>query len=445
MSNNQKESEADNRLYDQYLNGIIHRWLEILYFTGFVLNPIFLILDYFTLAEGILPDFVLYRSIATFLLIIGYFIIKATRPSEYSIVFGYIFSYIVSVMIVIMTVRLGGFDSSYYAGLNLVIIGVNLLIPWNFYHSAANGISVVFFYFLLNLVFPQHYELKNMVNNLYFLSSTVIATVIINYFHLGLIKTEYMLRQDLHRARDALWSEMEIAKKIQTSLLPHVQDIKGYKISSTMIPADEVGGDYFDIIDSGDSSFWVAIGDVSGHGFESGLIMMMAQNVILSTISYTEKKSPSDILVNVNRVLNRNIQKLNVDRYMTLLLMNVDGNKITISGRHLDIMVYRNNEHRIEIVSEPGTYMGLVDDVVEDLSDSIFTVERGDVILLYTDGITEAFDKDGNMFCNEALEAIFMQNAELPIDQIAKNILMTVQNFQEAQIDDISLFVMKKK
>ncbi|MCP4610030.1 MAG: response regulator, partial [Planctomycetes bacterium] len=86
-------------------------------------------------------------------------------------------------------------------------------------------------------------------------------------------------RDQIVKARDALWGEMELAKKIQTVLLPEEPKISGYKIAAHMEPADEVGGDYYDVINF-EGKDWLVIGDVSGHGVPSGLVMMMVQTAI---------------------------------------------------------------------------------------------------------------------------------------------------------------------
>jgi len=91
-------------------------------------------------------------------------------------------------------------------------------------------------------------------------------------------------QKDLRQARDALWGEMEIAKRIQTSLLPTIRQVNGFEVSAKMLPAQEVGGDYYDVIVTQRGELWVTIGDVSGHGVESGLIMMMTQTSVSTSV-----------------------------------------------------------------------------------------------------------------------------------------------------------------
>ena len=98
-----------------------------------------------------------------------------------------------------MTVDLGGFNSSYYAGLNLVIIGVNLLLPWKAIHSAANGFIIIFMYMFLNIVSGQSYDARILTNNLFFLCATAIIAVSINNVKYKLVKKEFDLLVELKR------------------------------------------------------------------------------------------------------------------------------------------------------------------------------------------------------------------------------------------------------
>lgn len=246
-----------------------------------------------------------------------------------------------------MTVDLGGFNSSYYAGLNLVIIAVNLLLPWRAIHSALNGFITVVLYVVLNAIWGKEFHLYNLINNLYFMLSTVIIAASINHVKYVLIQKEFKSRKSLKEARDALWSEMEVAKRIQTSLTPADDKLGGYEISAIMLPATEVGGDYYDIIRT-DKNPWVMIGDVSGHGVESGLIMMMAQTSIRTIISKNSSENPNQVLIELNKVIKENIALLKVDRYMTITAISLSPDGMTYAGSHQDIIVYRKATQTIE-------------------------------------------------------------------------------------------------
>ncbi len=240
----------DSKDFDQFLNGIIHDCLKTLTFLVIALVPLFFILDYFIVPKDLLKQVGLYRLIATCIVIIQYVIIRKTKPSSLSYLHGYVVSIVVGGVIVLMTCDLGGFYSSYYAGLNLVIIGVNLLLPWKAKHSAMNSAIIIFLYIFANFIVINGYQSNYLINNLFFLCATGVIAVSINYVKHLLIKKEFYLMCELKMARDSIWSEMELAKRIQTALLPENQKIEGYEIAATMLPATEVGGDYYDIIET---------------------------------------------------------------------------------------------------------------------------------------------------------------------------------------------------
>ncbi|MCG8376666.1 MAG: SpoIIE family protein phosphatase, partial [Chlorobiales bacterium] len=304
--------------FDDYLNSILHDWLKTLTTLGCALIPAFFILDYFTMPKDLIPRFGIYRLSSTVVFFVQWYIVRRTKASPRSFYHGYVASINAGLTIVLMTVDLGGFDSSYYAGLNLIIMGVNLLLPWKAIYSAINSGSIIAVYLVLNFFSDQAYSFNSLYNHLFFMFSTAIIAVCINHLRYNLVKKEFYLMVELKRARDALWSEMEIAKRIQTALLPERKDFSGFEIAATMLPAKEVGGDYYDIIETPTGERWIAIGDVSGHGVDSGLVMMMAQTSLLSTVNECSEAKPSQVLGSVNSVLRENISRLGSDYYMTM-------------------------------------------------------------------------------------------------------------------------------
>jgi serine phosphatase RsbU (regulator of sigma subunit) len=432
------------RDFDQFLNRIIHDWLKTLTILVITLVPLFFILDYFIVPKDLLKQVGIYRAIATFIVIIQYVIIRLTKPNPLSYLHGYIVSVVVGGVIVLMTRDLGGFYSSYYAGLNLVIIGVNLLLPWRAKHSALNSGIIILMYILVNLFEVSGYRTNHLVNNLFFLCATSVIAVSINYVKHLLIKKEFYLMCELKTARDSIWSEMELAKRIQTALLPDKQKIKGYEIAATMIPAKEVGGDYYDIIETPKGDKWVTIGDVSGHGVDSGLIMMMAQTSILSKVNNNGGCGPSELLSSINGIIRENISRLGSDHYMTMMALRLDQSEMTIAGKHQDLIIYRAALNKIENVTIPGTWLGITDDIKESLPEVTVDINTGDIVLLFTDGLTEATNTKGEMFDQAGLEQALNKYADLPVRKLRDKIIEEVMSYQEKQSDDMTLVVLKK-
>ncbi len=434
----------DSNDFRTYLNDVTYSWLKTLSL-GFTLIPVFFILDYYIVPKELLLNFAIYRIIATIITLIQFFIVlRHSKDKKFFHYHGYIFSVIAGGMIILMTVHLGGFNSSYYAGLNLVIFGVNILMPWRIVHSLLNSFIVIGMYLLVNTIVSQDYESSILLSNLFFLFSTATIAIYINYIKTKLVKEEYDLRGELKEARDALWGEMEIAKQIQTALLPDKVVAKDYEIRAIMLPAEEVGGDYYDFIQIPNGKTWVSIGDVSGHGVEPGLIMMMVQTSILTTISNFPSYPPSRVLRSINYTIKENISRLKKDSFVTLVILSLFDTQIVFSGKHQDIIIYRSNSHSIETIPTSGTWIGLVDDIGNHLTDTIITFNKGDLILLYTDGVTEAVNELGEMYGQKRLEQALHKYSSLPIKEIIKNIINEIQAFQINQEDDITLLIIKK-
>ena len=455
-----KDLQFDVNEFRPYLNSIIHSWSKILLSLGIIFVPLFIALDYFMMPKELLVRFVIYRFLTTFMVVIHYFIIRTLQPGKSSYYHGYFFSIIVGGMIVIMTVILGGFNSSYYAGLNLVIIAVNILLPWEAVHSAINGTLIVLMYTVANAIWGGPFDRAMLVNNLYFMCTTVVVAVCINHVKHQLIKREFFLRaelietnkylalsrKELEEARNALWGEMEITKRIQTSLLPKKSKMMGYyRTAALMEPAEEVGGDYYDLIPKKTGELWVTIGDVSGHGVEAGLIMMMTQTSISSLVRNKRSLKPSSILSAVNTIIKENISRLGSDHYMTISLICLDKPGVmSVTGKHQDIMIYRSKSHEIDIVPTQGTWIGIIEDIKKYLSDVLVPINKGDIILLFTDGVTEAANRDGKLFGEKRLEQALIKHSHLELEDILEKIARDVREFQEKQDDDITLVLIKK-
>lgn len=248
--------------------------------------------------------------------------------------------------------------------------------------------------------------------------------------------------RELESARNALWGEMELAKKLQTVLLPDDPQINGYDISAFMKTTDTVGGDYYDVINV-DGKDWFLIGDVSGHGVTAGLIMMMVQTSIHVVLSQNPHSKPEDLLAVINKTIHSNIHKLGGKRYMTLTVFAcLDNSRMSFAGAHLPAIIYRKETDSIEVIETEGAWIGLIDDVSQLNKNSEFQMDIGDTLLLYTDGITEGEDENGKQFSQDGLAKLLMECRE----GNAKHICDTIENYStKLEIDDdVSVLVLKK-
>ncbi|MEM7181870.1 MAG: SpoIIE family protein phosphatase [Spirochaetota bacterium] len=247
--------------------------------------------------------------------------------------------------------------------------------------------------------------------------------------------------ENVTREKTRVSTEMEIAEKIQTSLLVEQNKFSGYEYLPFMQTSDEVGGDYYDLI-LREEGEWLVIGDVSGHGVTAGLIMMMVQTAIHSTLkAFDLFITPGRVLQSVNEVISHNIKKMQLDKYMTLSLIFKDGDNFYYSGLHQDIVIYRYKKQQVERMQTNGSWLGM-QELFHDFPVANFQLKTGDIILLYTDGITEASDKSGNMLGDSGLAKTLQATGERPLQEIRDKILEKASEYKTN--DDITFTLLKK-
>lgn len=252
---------------------------------------------------------------------------------------------------------------------------------------------------------------------------------------------ETALRERL--AHEQLLGEMVVAKRIQTSLGPKKLSVPGFRIAATMLPADQVGGDYYDVLPSERGCF-VGIGDVTGHGLVSGLIMLMIQSMVSTLVSTQPDARPSELVTQLNRVLYPNVRgRLERDDHATFMLLRLEGNRVTFAGAHEDIVLYRRARDEIEIVPSEGVWVGVREEIGELTTDAEFTLEPGDVLVLHTDGVVEARNADLELFGFERLTQIVRENARESVETILERIVTAARAFCPVQQDDMSCLVLR--
>ncbi len=249
--------------------------------------------------------------------------------------------------------------------------------------------------------------------------------------------------------------EMEIAKHIQTSLLPKNPQHKDLVIAATMIPANEVGGDFYDISFDNFGNLWLGIGDVSGHGVTPGLIMMMAQTVFTTFNQTIHEKNmqPSEVVVAINRVLFQNVRnRLNKLHFMTLTIFKyLAKGQFTYAGAHLDLIIHRAKTDSLVTIGTSGLFMNLIPDVSKITKNKTLTLDIGDTLIICTDGFPEAKNQQEKGVSNQLL------NFKRLLDIIKKHIHKDVEEVKEAIIkdtlswchnirnDDMTIIVIRKK
>ncbi len=246
--------------------------------------------------------------------------------------------------------------------------------------------------------------------------------------------------------QERLKREMEVAQRIQTALLPRDLRVKGLEVAASMRPATEVGGDYYDVVPLEDGA-WFGIGDVAGHGVESGLLMLMIQSSVLALVGELEEATPAAMITAINRALHQNLRdRMLVTSFATLALFRyrLDGTFVH-AGRHEEILLWRKATQRCEIVPTAGTWAGLKADVASVTKESTLRLDEGDLMVLFTDGIIEARNKAREEFGIERVRDLLQQHSDEPVDRIRERILAAVTVWEHEIEDDASLIVLRRR
>jgi len=200
--------------------------------------------------------------------------------------------------------------------------------------------------------------------------------------------------EELKRTVAELWSEMDLAQKIQTVLVPRETQVGPFEVAMEMRPAARVGGDYVDAFEANGVT-WFLMGDVSGHGVSAGLIMMMVQTAVRTVVGCQarERRSPTPeaLLDAVNSAVHGNLRLIGRDQYMTITALRVESDGTVLhAGQHQDILVHRAATGAVDRFETEGLWLGVVSEAENGVLPQRFALSRGDVMMLYTDGITEA-------------------------------------------------------
>jgi serine phosphatase RsbU (regulator of sigma subunit) len=245
--------------------------------------------------------------------------------------------------------------------------------------------------------------------------------------------------------RSRLEHEIELASRIQTGILPQDRNVSRLAISASMIPATEVGGDYFDILPF-PGGCWLGIGDVAGHGLHAGLVMMMLQSAVSAITHDRPRASPAEVWAAVNAVLCDNVRsRLGRDEHATLTLIRYEEDgRCIYAGAHEDIAIHRAGSRRVERLQTPGVWAGIERDYpAGTTADRELLLEPGDTVLLHTDGITEARNSERQMFGSDRLYGALERTADRDVDAIRDQILAEVRAFTSTQADDMTVVVLR--
>ena len=318
-----------------------------------------------------------------------------------------------------------------------------LIVLYPIYNQNELAGMLVVFKDEYNYIFPQEDNvLKPFVNNL-----SIILTIIAG--------------KKIQDEKNRLNQEMDIAKNIQMSILPKNIKMNGYEVCTDMVTATEVGGDLYDYMPSKYGNY-LDIGDVSGHGLPAGIMALIHMAALHSAVRTSEVVGRELSITKLYDVINMvlvdiNRDRIGSDKFMTCNMLIENSGNFKYAGSHLVGLIYRKIKNSVEELTgmiDHAAFLGLSEFVNSEQSLGEFTMQPGDVLLLYTDGLTEARNRNNNLFGLDNLKEVFFKTINEPLDEIKKAIIESLVAYAEngdrkkyggSFADDVSMVIVRKR
>lgn len=235
--------------------------------------------------------------------------------------------------------------------------------------------------------------------------------------------------------------EIIIASEIQKKLLPHeIPMIKNYDIHAVNLPAWEVGGDYYDFIKISDTKMAIALGDVAGKGLPAAMLMANLQATLRGQLLFSS--CVKECIERSNNLLHKSTA---VSKFVTLFfgILDTNVNTFTYCNAGHNIPIFLQGNKRIEL-NKGGIILSWKANASYEEEEIIF--EKGSILLVYSDGITEARNEKEEEFGEERLCDLIQRKSDLPSQHLITEILSDLNKFTKgvSQSDDITLMIIKR-
>lgn len=247
-------------------------------------------------------------------------------------------------------------------------------------------------------------------------------------------------------------AELGVAHRLQQMLLPSSGELEGVarysglRIVASMTPAAEAGGDYYDVL-AGPDDVLVAIGDVTGHGLESGVAMLVVQSA-LRALALEHQRDPRRMIVGLNRVVHDNLGRMRLTKCLTLTVLRIRPGEIEIAGQHEEVLIVRSGVPGVERIDtlELGLPLGLEPDVEVLTRVQTVSFAEGDRVVLYTDGIVEAENEAGRFYGLDRLCSVLDRHRDASVEDLHQLVLDDVAVFVGSAkvFDDLTLIVLEQ-
>ena len=256
------------------------------------------------------------------------------------------------------------------------------------------------------------------------------------------------LNKQLESENIRMGSELDVTRRLQLMLLPtadELEQIEGLDIACHMQAAVEVGGDYYDVLQH-DGRVKIGIGDVTGHGLESGVLMVMTQAIVRALLTSGETDHVRFLTV-LNHALYGNVRRMGSDKNLTLCLLDYAAGEVKLSGQHEKMIVMRR-DGTVEMVDtiDLGFPIGLEKEIAGFIGQTTVQLRPGDGVVLYTDGVTEAANGANEEYGLDRLAAVLKKHWVQSAEAIKQAVVADVKKYigEQTVYDDITFVVAKQ-
>jgi serine phosphatase RsbU (regulator of sigma subunit) len=265
--------------------------------------------------------------------------------------------------------------------------------------------------------------------------------LIVGFLVTRIAKQRERLAAEVRRQRDEYESDLTLASQVQRQVLSTPPVMPGIELAAAMQPARLLGGDYYDFFKVSDEIVDVVIADVSGKGAAASLLMPSL--AVALRLSAGELSGPAAILKDLDGVLK---QITNPATFVTMFYARFNPSRHTLeyaSGGHNPPLLLRPKTGQSLLLEESGPIMGILPDA--QFTNTLVSLEPGDIFILYTDGITEQENESKEEFSLDRLKTLVLSKESEPAANVVADIVEAVSNFAETtqQSDDMTVVVAK--
>lgn len=331
--------------------------------------------------------------------------------------------------------------SSYTVYVNVCIIAIVTL-------AVEPGYFIILLTFFTVVICKKLYSLGSVTMLLNTILTAIIMSIL-SLFKWNSLINELTLKQIQNNHIHNMEKEINLAAFVQESFSNNkLPELNSFKISYYSKAMAGVSGDMFDFYTNGNNLNGLGVFDVSGHGIASGLVTMLVRNIIQQEFYQNEEKQLYEVMEIIDKRIR--VEKHSIENYLTGLLIRTNNEKIDIvNAGHPSPILYKKAENQCSYFDEKHTYSSSViglNSIEPFFQDTSFTMQAGDELVLYTDGIKEALNSEHKEFGSKRLLASVQKAMDCPFDEQQKSILSELEDFTKNTdpTDDITIVILRK-